>query len=248
MVIRLLDRAWGLHLRKAPIASLLALAGCSSPSTSESYASALGAETYDAAHTHCVAISEEPTRSDCLVAISERHEQAISVCAEVAVDTWAQECRFQFAERAAKAGDLESAFAACDSTQRFGRECSYHLIREVARTVIDRPPAEVGDRAAPYAKLTRAPDAERLFWKAYFRERLASGVAIDPTGCPTPRCFEGAREEMQVHLPNLRKARPDFCTADVTTLTDTLWVENEQTIRWAGDWQRAECSGGRRPR
>lgn len=218
--------------------------------SSQHYAAALAATAWADAHEHCVAIPAEPARSDCLATISERHDRPVADCAEIGVDHWAQECRFQFAERAAAAGKLDEAFAACDGTPEFGRECSYHLIRQVSRRVLDKSPAEVGDPFAgtgDYGKLQRAPDALRLFWKGYFRERLANNVLIDPTGCRDKACIAGARDEMNFHLPAVKRATPDFCTADPATLGSTVWAHNELTNGWVAEWRVQPCILGAGP-
>ena len=229
-----------------------AMAGCGSTglTLSQHYVAAIAAGAWDEARAHCTAILAEPARSDCLATINEAHRRPLADCADIAVDHWAQECRFQFAERAAAAGKLAEAFAACDGTPEFGRECSYHLIREVSRKVLDKSPSEIGDPfegTGDYGDLKRAPDALRLFWKGYFRERLANDVVIDPTGCPDTDCLSGARDEMNFHLPRLKRAVPDFCTANPATLGSTLWAPNEITDAWVAEWRVQPCILGAGP-
>lgn len=228
--------------RTALFLTLSGLLSCTSRTTSEHYAAALVAGDWAGAHRECAAIEGEPARSDCLVAITERHDRPLADCSEIADPGWAQECAFQFAERAAQAGHLDEAFAACDNTPAFGRECSYHLIRQVADRQLDKPIAEVSDAAAPYASLARAPDAERLFWRAWFRGRLRRDVVIDPTGCPTQACEDAALDEMKTHLPGFRRSRPDFCTADVTTIGETVWAHTALTTQWVSAWRSGPCT------
>ena len=231
-----------LSFRAAGAASILALTGCSPSATeSQNYLNALTAAGWASALSSCEAIDREPARSDCLTAITEKHARPIEDCERITVDHWAQECRFLYAERAARAGELDAAFAACNGTQAFGRECSYHLIREAARAVLDQAPAQVPDFAKGYTALARAPDAERLFWNAYFRERLALRTLIDPTGCPDLACFDGALHEMRLHLPGIKRTRSDFCTADVNTLGEAIWARGATTARWVEEWRQGPC-------
>lgn len=223
--------------------SVAALAvGCGAGMTaSQHYAAALGADGWDAARPHCGALPDPGARAECLVALTERWDRPLEDCDAIDDPRWSQECRFLYAERAARAGQLDAAFAACDTTPVFGRECAYHLIREAARAVVDRPPAALAGVAAPYAHLTRAPDAEHLLYKAYFRERVAAGSPIDPTGCPGPACEQAAREELGVHLPGVRRSRADFCTADVRTLAGTIWTPGPMTDAWVTAWRVGPC-------
>lgn len=217
-------------------------AGCApSLTASQHYAAALAAPDFDAGLPHCDALPDAAARAECAVALTERWSRPIDDCARIADDRWAQECRFLYAERAARAGDLDAAFAACDGTPTFGRECSYHLIRQAAQAVADRAPADVVGLAAPYTRLARAPDAERLFWKAWVRERLAHGTRIDPSGCPVSACEEASFDELRVHLPGVRRSRPDFCTADVHTLGGSVWVPGPLTDAWVTSWRVGPC-------
>lgn len=221
---------------------LFLIVGCEAPkAASELYVNALQAPDWPTALSSCEAIRTEPNRSDCLTAITERHERPVDDCTRITVDRWAQECRFLYAERAARAGELDAAFAACDGTQAFGRECSYHLIREAARAVLDKPPSEVPDVAKGYAALTRAPDAEQLFWNAYFRERLAQKKPIDPTGCPGQACLDGALHEMKLHLPAIKRSHSDFCAADADTLGVDIWARGAVTASWVEAWRKGPC-------
>ncbi len=219
------------------------LSACTSLTPSQHYAAALAATTWDDAHGHCVAIRTEPARSDCLAAATEALGRPIADCADIKVDHWAQECRFQYAERTALTGDLADAFAACDGTPEYGRECSYHLIRQASHRVVDKSPDKITDPfgGADFARLTRAPDAERLFWKAYFRERLANGVLIDPTGCPTQACTDGAQDEISLHLPGVMRANAAFCEADPATVGGTIWRPTPTTNAWIEQWRLRPC-------
>lgn len=207
----------------------------------------------------------EESRSDCLLAVMEAHERLERTdCAVVPEGRWHEECLFLFAERANKAGRLEQAFAACDETS-YGRECSYHLIREAARTVRDEPPARAGAAVEPYRALSRAPDAPLLFWKAWYREQAARGRTIDPTGCPDKDCLAGAREIVFQRLNGTFMADPAAWCAWVPKPGEPVdgvqmppppptgkgvpaWVATPEVTGWVWEWSRNNCARVHDPR
>lgn len=172
-------------------------------------------------------------------------------CELVPEGLWRDECVFLYAERAAAAGDLPTAIAACETT-RFGRECSYHLLRAAARAVVDAPPAEAALRIAPYQGLDDARDAPRLFWKAWFREQGAVDRPIDPTACPDEACRAAAREVLLTRLGAWFSAQgPGACDQPAPTGTDgarRVWVDGPTTRAWVDTWLRTNCARLRDPR
>ncbi|MFN7145142.1 MAG: hypothetical protein ACK4YP_15300, partial [Myxococcota bacterium] len=137
-------------------------------------------------------------------------------CDGILAGVWRDECVFLYAERVAAAGNAAAGFAACEDTS-FGRHCTYHLIREGARAVLERPLAEAAVATDAYAGLRLAPDAERLFWQTWFRERMGRNQPVDPTDCGAlPRgvdtCRQGARDTVELSLRGLARAKGTrFC-------------------------------------
>jgi len=148
------------------------LLACSLPSDGTLYQQALHEKDFDRAFGLCMKITEDQARGDCAVAVMEAlHRRDPADCQRLEPGIWKEECMFLYAERAASDGHLREAFQSCNQT-RFGRECSYHLIRQGVRSVLALPPAEAGNLLLAYQDLPWAPDAEWLFWKTYWRQRL----------------------------------------------------------------------------
>ena len=131
---------------------------------------------------------------DCKTAALEIREEE-GQCGTLEDPLWKDECLFLEGERLRKEGRLEEAFALCEST-RFGRECSWHILRDEAHNVHDRsfPEVEAYYKGLPYGK--RVPDGEALFWESWFTHRRFLGNKVDRRDCEVlsqPRhCFEGA--------------------------------------------------------
>jgi hypothetical protein len=183
---------------------------------------------------------------DCLVAAMEAQGRLeASDCQVVPEGLWRDECVFLYAERQARAGDLGEAMHTCEQT-RFGRECSFHLIREGSRAVLDKPVAEAAAATGAYTGMKLAPDAERLFWKSWFRERLQKKKEVDPRDCPTASCFEGAREAVLSSLNGLARAGAlDPCTGplpDGTSNGRRLWVDHPIVWPWVMEFVEGECA------
>lgn len=257
--------------RLPAVLGLAVLFGCSSGTDAERYRAALGAPGWEEARHRCEGLADPRNRGDCLVAVMEQHQRLdVHDCDALEPGLWYDECLFQFAERANKAGRLDEAFAACESS-RFGRECSYHLIRQAAWGVIDEPLDEAIAAASPYRGLSRAPDAPHLFWQAFFREIARLGRTIDPRGCPDADCWSGARDVVFQRLNGMASADPAAWCAwvpppgapvepdlappvPVTGQGRPAWVDSPELRSIVIDWSRTNCArwrdrgaGGRPP-
>ncbi len=118
------------------------------------------------------------------------------------------------AERQRAAGRLDQALDTCKD-QRFGRECTFHLIRSEAWQVLTLPAPEAAARLAPLAGLPFARDAERLFWREWHHRSLVQGTPVDPARC------QGL-------------ADPDACRA----VTGELFRDAAAALGWAEVCQR----------
>ncbi len=234
-------------VRQLALAGLaFALVACDARGPAELYRDALRATSWEEARGLCRRLPEAD-RPDCLVAAMEalgRLDRAD--CDDIPAGVWRDECVFLYAEREARAGNLAEAFTACDTTV-FGRECSFHLIREGARSVLDLPLSDAVPAAIPYDGLPRAPDAQRLFWRTWFRERLERKVPVDPTGCPTADCSAGARETILLTLNAFARAQgAAFCAGgplpDGRVGARILWVEGPETVGWVAEFVDGECA------
>ncbi len=174
-------------------AAALALTGCVAP-TGHEYAAALHAATWEDGSAHCADIDTEPTRSECSAAIAEAHHRPASDCAAIQAPIWAEECLFNYAERAATDGDLLGAFDACDGLPTLRPECRGHLLGLATADALRQTPAQIGAGFARYCRARGAPDAEVRFWNAYFAGRSRLGAPPDSAGCPTPACTEAAAQ------------------------------------------------------
>lgn len=95
---------------------------------------------------------------------------------------WRDECRFLLAERQREAGQLAQGLETC-AGNRFGRECTFHLIRAEAWAVRDLPATQAVARLDPLRGLPLARDAERLFWRAWHHRGQVLGRPVDPARC-----------------------------------------------------------------
>jgi hypothetical protein len=117
---------------------LLLLLGCRDAAAD--YRAALATGDWDEARRLCLDL-DQALAGDCLVtAMGRLGRLEVDDCALVKEQLWHEECLFQYAERAAAAGQLEPAFAAC-AASAYGRECSFHLVRQASEKVLTESPA-----------------------------------------------------------------------------------------------------------
>ncbi len=216
----------------------MGLAGCAD-SEAQRLRDALAAPDLVTATVSCDALAS-PGRDSCLVAVLERFESlAPAACDTVRTPLWQGECRFQYAERLARQGQAAAAFVACQATP-FHRECGYHLLREVARGVLDATPAEAAAALSPWRDVEGLNDAPRLFWKAWFRERRRAEQSLDPGGCPEASCVQAAKESYFESLRALHHAAPlAFCSAPAASVPG--WAATDTTSAWQARWVADAC-------
>lgn len=220
-------------------------AGCrEEPTTAEIWQKALAAPTLAEGVALC---NQGPPglRAECVAVVADAHATLDrSVCDALPGGLWHDECLFQYAERAAKADKLPDAIAACNDT-RFGRECSFHLLRDAAEAMWSDPMDKVTGFVKTWPSMERAPDAGRLFWRTWHRKRLVERLPVDPTGCPGDDCLLGARDVIYQSLNGVAKARgPDFCLNppfDGWVGEREMWVHNATTSAWFQEWATTEC-------
>lgn len=225
--------------------ALVALLGCDDRTPAELYRDALRAETWESARAACLRLDGRE-EADCLLAAMEAHGRLEEDdCAAIPKGVWRDECLFLYAERVAKAGDVEAGLATCEGIG-FGRECSFHLIREGARTVLRASMVDAAQRSLDYSGLTHAPDAERLFWKTWHRERLEAKIPLDPTECPNETCSTGARQTLLLTLNGIARARGEgFCDGSMPENASServLWVKTAETDAWVAEYVDGECA------
>ncbi len=220
------------------VAWALWLAACAD-SEAERLRVALAAPDLATAAAACEGLAD-PGRDSCLVGALERFDSlAPAACEAVRTPLWQGECRFQYAERLAGEGQAAAAFVACQATP-FRRECGYHLLREVARGVLDGTPEAAGAALSPWRQVPGLDDAPRLFWKAWFRERRRAEQALDPEGCPEQACEQAARESYFESLRALHRAAPEeFCAAAPASVSG--WAATEATAAWQARWVAHAC-------
>ncbi|MBM4369593.1 MAG: hypothetical protein FJ102_25515 [Deltaproteobacteria bacterium] len=215
---------------------MILLVACAA-SEAERLAAGATAESYESSVATCAEMRGQK-RDDCLLAAMREHDRRVRADCDLISEARAKgECLFAYAERVVKDNPAE-AMDACAATQ-FARECSYHLLREAARTVEEKLPAEAAAAIEPWRSISAVHDPDRLFWKAYFRERVDRKLVVDPEGCPGPECRAGARETIISVLNGRLKADPSLCTAVVT---DERWVDSATTRGWIDAWKRNECT------
>lgn len=232
------------------------LAGCGDArSDAVRYRDALAAPDWSAAAAGCGTLDGD-MREDCLVAAMDRHDvKDRGACDALSAGVWRDECLFRLAERVAADGDVAGGAAACHA-MRYARECSFHLVRNAARTVLTEPVASAAPALAPWrTALHSAPDAARLFWRTYFREGMGKTPA-DPTDCLDEDCRSGAREAVYTALQAMSRA-DGFCDGegDAAALAVVgkgegrreMWADTPLTSAWVREWRDVECNRRRDP-
>ena len=153
-------------------------------SSADHYLAALDAAVpLDDALAGCQRLPTPDARGDCATAAVEaRGAISDDACDLVPGGIWHDECRFMLAERQRAAGQLAVGLDTCGG-QRFGRECTFHLIRSEAWAVLDGSAVEAAVRLEPLEDLPFARDAERLFWREWHHRGLVEGRPVDPERC-----------------------------------------------------------------
>jgi hypothetical protein len=190
----------------------------------------------------CGMIREESARLDCQVASMERFERLEkSDCDGLPAGIWHEECLFLYAERQSHAGNQKEALYACTLTG-FARECSFHLIRNGVRQVIQESPEVAAQAITPYQGMPFAPDAERLFWKTWWRERLVLKKPLTPEGCPGAACKAGLQEVLYGLLEvRLRASGGKFCKEESRLEPENTWVAGPEIDGWIAQWKQDAC-------
>lgn len=209
------------------------------------YTQALHEPDFDRAFSLCMRIASEQSQGDCAVAVMEHlHRREESDCQRLKPGLWQEECYFLYAERAAAEGRLREGFRACQRTD-FGRECSFHLVRQGIRRVVALPPTEAADLLTAYQGLPYAPDLEFLFWKTYWRQRLEAGKAIEPNSCADEVCEVGARANVFELLEARRSNLVHTCEVwkQGGDVGGKSWARTELTEGWVQEWMTHNCPG-----
>jgi hypothetical protein len=112
--------------------------------------------------------------------------------------------------------------------------------------VLDLPPAEAGTLLMAYQDLPWAPDADWLFWKTYWRQRLEAGKPVEPNTCADEICEVGARACIFELLEVKKRANlSHFCTQwrNKVDVSANSWVHTELTDGWVDEWASHQCPG-----
>lgn len=146
----------------------------------------------------CEQLADLDARGDCATAAVEaRGGLDPADCDVVPPGLWAEECRFQLAERLREAGRVEQALELCGQN-RWARECTFHLVRAEAWEGAGGEVRAAEARLGPLRGAQAAQDADRLFWREWHRKHQVEGGTADPARCealddPVP-CREAVGE------------------------------------------------------
>lgn len=174
--------------RAAQLLGLTALLGaaCADPSQAERLRQALDPAT-PISHglSLCRTLPDATQAGQCGVQVLDRKSDlGEGDCVALGADVWADECRFNVAERLAAQGEVSAAAEICDRI-RFSRPCNFHLVREQARLAVEEPPATAEARIERFGQASIAPDAARLFWGERFRAGQLLGRPAEAATCAT---------------------------------------------------------------
>ena len=129
----------------------------------------------------CESLDDARSGECALGAMQVRGAVSEEACEDISEGVWRDECLFSAAEGLQKAGRINDAFGLCGRT-RFGRECSFHVIRDTAKS------AQTADGKTLVALSTSldspwAADAKELFWKSWHRTAQEAGRVLDTERC-----------------------------------------------------------------
>lgn len=187
---------------------LLLLAGCGpAPSDPTLYTRALSAADGAAGWALCAELADDQDRGDCETAVAARFGY-FARCDEVAAGRWRDECWFEAAEAQARAGDPVQALTSC-GRGGFAKQCQDHILGMMAMGWIDEPLGEVVTKLAPIRSKLDDRSLPFLFWRHWFRNRIARGVAFGISACGDGACTGAASAEMEAAL----RQQPDPCAA-----------------------------------
>ncbi len=243
-----------------PLLALVLFAGCEAAPPDAGAAAYHRALTTDGGYADaaeaCREIDDAHVRGDCLLAVMERWAHLDPASCDALVDAvWADECRFQLAERQAAAGDLTTALATCEGT-RFRRSCAWHLLQDEAEAAAHGAPAVAEARLAAFSTSRSIPDAPHQFWKIWFRARSAAGVSLDEALCdelaaPAP-CARAVDAYVRAMLDELGRRDPArLCAAPrgqrVLTQEGPAWRLGPLAGAAEDRWVRERCGAGAPP-
>ena len=148
----------------------------------------------------CAALPDPALAGDCALVVAVAAEPP--ACAQVPLALWRDECWFQAAEAANRAGDPAGAVDRCGRAGAFAAECTYHLWRQASKVASDPDPLAALDAIAPVQAAWMArldpgaawtgvtlpgecPDRrnEALFWCVFWTEEMGAVRAPDLTVC-----------------------------------------------------------------
>lgn len=205
----------------------------------------------------CARLPTPRVRGDCILAAMERWETLDpALCAGLEDSLWADECRFQLAERQRAAGDLAAALSMCEQT-RFRRSCAWHLVQDEAEAAVDEDLRSAEARIPALATSRVIPDAPVQFWLIRFREGSARGQVLDEAGCGTLRdarsCEQAVWAWVRAMLDELGRRDP----ARLCALPDgervrnvdgePAWAAGPITVGAEANWVAERCGSGAPP-
>lgn len=228
---------------------LLLLISCGA-SDAQRYSAALKAPDFEGAQALCLGVRELHSRGDCLATVGGLFDRKMMEdCSVFPEGLWKNECAFQTAERLWRAQQPEDAMQGCLQTG-FARECSFHLIQAASRSRVGRSPAEAAEPLVLLRQMTWTPDVESLYWRSWWRESMAKGQALDPTGCTEPACELAALDMLNEILDLRHRANPAYCDTLKKSITDGRdvsggsWRRGDQVDAWLAHWMGRRCGRG----
>lgn len=178
---------------------LLWALACTRPAADPAlYTRALAAADGPSGWAVCAEMADAQNRGDCETAVAASFGY-FARCAEVAEGRWRDECWFEAAESQARAGERVEALGSC-ARSGFARQCQDHVLGMIAMGWIDRPLKEV---AASFAAVRARLDDRNLpflFWRHWFRNRIARGVPFALADCGDGACAGAAGAEIEAAL------------------------------------------------
>ncbi len=173
---------------------LALLLACRTPADHEVYTQALHADR-EHAWDLCSRITDVTLRGDCQADIAGR-DLRFEDCGAIEAQVWRDECWFEAAEAQSRSGDMSGALGACQRSG-YAHECQDHVLGMLAMTWVAVPVPEVAERYLALRPVLPDRSLDFLFWRSYFRNRIAMGQGTTRVGCPDKDCRAAAETEVE---------------------------------------------------
>ena len=174
-------------------------------------ASAEGGRDGRAGWSICLTVADTALRGDCQASVAAQAGW-FERCGQIESKKWKDECWFEAAEFRSRGGDTTGALAAC-TLGGYAMQCQDHVLGMAAMAWLDLPVADVGVKFAALKVNTPGTALGFLFWRHFFRNRIAHGKPTTRVGCQHRDCRGAAETEVAAALSRAVASSRATCEA-----------------------------------